>query len=180
MLTARTLVEARTYLSLLAAAAGAAEQGPPATSLIEGREAWTVQSAFGDVAVPYLSEDVSWKIGALYGLGISQLIDAGQWILVAETFASRALEASMSYAGRPDQDRTIVEQNWQFAAEALGEAMKFLPEGAQRLPERVFWSGLGERFAHEHPDRITRAQLVEDYEFYTGALDDFRVLYGEA
>ncbi|WP_280426128.1 hypothetical protein [Nocardia carnea] len=180
MPTARTLVEASTYLSLLAAAGGAADQGPPATSLIEGREAWTVRSAFGDVAVRYLSEDVSRKMGVIYGLGVSQLIDAGQWILIAETFASRALEAGMSYAGQSDQDRTTVEQNWRFAAEALGEAMKFLPEGAHRLPDKAFWSELGERFAHEHPDRVTRAQLVDDYEFYTGALDDFRALYGEA
>ncbi|MFD4440218.1 hypothetical protein ACFWPK_10605 [Nocardia sp. NPDC058519] len=55
-----------------------------------------------------------------------------------------------------------------------------LPEGADRLPAEAFWSDLGEQFAHEQPDRITRAHLVDDYEYYTGTLEDFRQLYGEA
>lgn len=179
MLTARTLAEATTYLSLVAAS-DATRHGPPETSLTEGTDAWTVHSELGDVAVRYQSEDVSRRLGVMYGLGVSQLIDAGQWIMISQTFARRALEADMAYTAQPGQDRTTVELNWQFAAEAVGEAMKFVPEGADRLPEQAFWSELGAQFAREQPDAITRTQLADDYEYYTGTLDDFRQLYGDA
>ncbi|MFC8384899.1 hypothetical protein [Nocardia sp. NPDC057272] len=49
MLTARTLAEATTYLSLVAAS-DVARHGPPETSLTEGTQAWTVHSQLGDVA----------------------------------------------------------------------------------------------------------------------------------
>lgn len=178
MLTARTLAEATTYLSLVAAS-DTARHSRHETSLTEGTEAWTVHSALGDVAVRYQSEDVSRRLGVVYGLGVSQLIDAGQWIMISQTFARRALEADMAYTAQPGQDRATVELNWQFAAEAVGEAMKFLPAGADRLPKEAFWSELGEQFAREQPAGITRAKLVDDYEYYTGTLDDFRQLYGE-
>ncbi|WP_446222068.1 hypothetical protein ACTWPB_19740 [Nocardia sp. IBHARD005] len=179
MLTARTLAEATIYLSLVAAS-DEARHGPPETSLTEGTQAWTLHSELGDVAVRYQSEDVSRRLGRVYGLGVSQLIDAGQWIMISQTFARRALEADMAYTAQPGQDRTTVELNWEFAAETVVEAMKFLPEGAGRLPAEAFWSELGEQFAREQPDRITRAHLVDDYEYYTGTLEDFRQLYGEA
>lgn len=183
MLTARTLAEAQTYLSLMAAAddaPDAAHPGPPETSLTEGEEAWTVRSEFGDIAVPYLSEDAARKLGVWFGLGVSQLVDAGQWILVAGTYARRALEADLAYTGQPGQDRRSVELNWQFATEAIGEALKFLPDGADRLPDVAFWSELGQQVQREQPDRITRAQLTDDQQYYTGTLEDFRALYGES
>jgi hypothetical protein len=183
MLTARTLAEAQTYLSLLAAAddaPDAARPGPPETSLTEGEEAWTVHSELSDLAVPYVSEHAARNLGVIFGLGVSQLVDAGQWILVAGTYARRALDADLAYTGEPGQDRTTVELNWQFAAEAIGEALKFLPEDADRLPDEAFWSDLGVQLQREQPQRITRAQLTDDQEYYTGTLEDFRLLYGES
>ncbi|MGO4615860.1 hypothetical protein AB4305_15945 [Nocardia sp. 2YAB30] len=183
MLTARTLAEAQTYLSLMAAAddaPDATQPGPPETSLTEGEEAWTVHSELGDVEVPYVSEAACRTVGIWFGLGISQLVDAGQWILVSGTYARRAIDADLAYQGQPGQDRGKVELNWQFAAEAVGEAIKFLPEGANRLPDEAFWSEQGEQLRRDQPERITRAQLADDQEYYTGTLEDFRALYGES
>ena len=180
MPTARTLAEAQTYLGLLAAADETADASPPQTSLTEGEHAWTVHSTFGDIEVPYDSEAACRRLGVWFGLGVSPLVDAGQWIMIAGTYARRALDADLVYQGRPEQDRNTVELNWQFAAEAIGEAIKFLPEGADHLPAAAFWSELGEQLRRDEPEQITRAKLADDLEYYTGTLEDFRALYGEA
>jgi hypothetical protein len=101
-LSARTLAEAMTYVSLLQAADDsrtADRSGPPETTLVEGAEAWTVRSDFGDVEVRYASEHASRKLGVRFGLGVSQLIDAGQWILVADTCARRGAGRRLQYTG---------------------------------------------------------------------------------
>ncbi|MHA6623423.1 hypothetical protein [Pseudonocardia sp. DLS-67] len=178
VLTARTLAEADIYVNLGTAADETLSMAPPERAIIEGEQAWTVRTPFGDIAVPYVSEHVARTVGATFGIGVSRLIDAGQWIVVANSFESLALEALMEYTARPGQDPTAVELNWQSATEAIGEAIKFLPEGADRLPERAFWSALGLKLLREDPDHISRARLVDNQEYYAGVLEDFRA-YGQ-
>ncbi len=183
MLTARTLAEAQVYVSLTTAAdqsAPAAEPAPivPGENLAEREEAWTLASAAGDIAIPYASEDAARIVGARFGLGVSQLVDAAQWAVVAATYARRALEADMAYTGGPDQDRDTVELNWEFAAEAVGEALKFLPEGADVAPPEAVWSEFGRQAVAQDPQLVTRAKLTDDLEYYRGTLADFRTLYG--
>jgi hypothetical protein len=183
MLTARTLAEANIYLSVMAAAddaPDAAKPGPPETSLTEGQDAWTVHSDVGEVAVPYSSEDASRTIGARFGLGVSLLVDAGMWVRAAGVYARRALEADLAYTGQPGQDRHEVELNWEFAADAMAEALKFLPDGADELPEQAFWSEFGVRVHEESPELFTRPKLLDDLDYYRGTLEDFRSLYGPA
>ncbi|MFI7663709.1 hypothetical protein [Nocardia sp. NPDC049526] len=179
MPTARTLAEAQIYLSLLAAAENV-DASPPQTSLTEGEHAWTMHSTFGDVEIRYDSEAACRRLDVRFGLGVSPLVDAGQWILISGTFARRALDADLAYQGNPEQDRKTVEMNWQFAADAIDEAIKFLPEGTDRLPASAFWSEQGEQLQRDQPEQITRAQLFDDLEYYTGTLEDFRALYGES
>ncbi|MEV8371239.1 hypothetical protein AB0P21_00780 [Kribbella sp. NPDC056861] len=183
MLTARTLTEAQTYVSLLIAAdetAPATAPAPiePGPNVAEGPDAWTLTTTAGEIAVPYASEDAARKAGARFGLGVSPLVDAAQWVLLAETFARRALAADMAYTGEPDQDRTSVELNWEFAADAVGEALKFVPEGADQVPAAGVWSELGVKALEQNPAMVTRAKLVDDLEYYRGTLEDFRALYG--
>jgi len=72
------------------------------------------------------------------------------------------------------------------ARAANGDVLLFLhadtrlPDGADRLPDEAFWSELGQQLQREQPDRITRAQLTEDQQYYKGTLEDFRALYGES
>jgi hypothetical protein len=182
MLTARTLAEAQVYVSLAMAAdtaAPATEPPPivPGENLTEGEEAWTLASPAGDIAIPYASEDASRMIGARYGLGVSQLVDAAQWAVVAATYARRALEADMAYTGGPDQDRDTVELNWELAADAVTEALKFLPEGAEVVPDEGVWTEFGRQARARNPELVTRGKLTDDLEYYRGTLDDFRALY---
>lgn len=185
MLTARTLAEAQIYVSLMTAAdleVPANEPAPlqPGENLLEGSDGWTLRSSAGELLIPYASEDASRTIGARFGLGVSQLVDAAQWAVVAATFARRALEADMAYTGAPDQDRYAVELNWEFAADAVGEALKFLPDGADEVPDAAVWSEFGAQARRENRHLVTRAKLEDDLEYYRGTLEDFRALYGES
>jgi hypothetical protein len=189
MPTARTLAEGHTYISLMAAADPSdVSHGPsiPATTLTEGAEAWTLSYARGanpiQVEVPYMSEDVARRFGVAFGLGVSQLIDADQWSQVAATYFRRAFDLAFSLAdgvGTPDE-RRLVELNWEYAAEAQGEAVKFLPEGAHEIPPEAFWSELGTQVHTDQPELFTREKVLDDYEYYRGALEDFRSLHGRS
>lgn len=179
MLTARTLAEAEVYLSVLAAGADAPPaDGTPETTRTEGPDGWTVRSALGEVHVPYRSEEAARLVGATFGLGNSLLLDAGDWVQLASVWARRALDADLAYRGDPGQDRAVVEHNWEYARDAIAEALKFLPDGADELPDEAFWTELGLRTHAQDRELFTRAKLTEDYEFYRDTLEDFRSLYG--
>lgn len=183
MLTARTLAEAQVYVSMMTVADESAPATEPAPivaggNAVEGDDAWTVTTTAGEISVPYVSEQAARTIGERFGLGVSQLVDAAQWVLVAETYARRALEADMAYTGGPDQDRTSVELNWEFAADAVSEALKFLPDGEEVVPEAGVWSDLGLQARAQNPQMLFRGKLADDLEYYRGTLDDFRALYG--
>jgi hypothetical protein len=185
MLTARTLAEAQVYVSLMTVADESLPAVKPASfepgaNAVEGEDGWTLTTTVGEIVVPYVTEQAARTVGARFGLGVSQVVDAAQWVLVAETYARRALEADLAYTGQPDQDRYPVELNWEFAADAVGEALKFLPEGAEDVPDVGVWSDLGVRTRALNPQMLTRSKLIDDLQYYRGTLDDFRALYGPA
>ena len=86
----------------------------------------------------------------------------------------------MAYTGGPDQDRYTVELNWEFAADAVSEALKFLPDGADEVPAAAVWTEFGAQAKAQTPHLVTRAKLTDDLEYYRGTLADFRALYGES
>ena len=192
MLTARTLAEAQVYFALMRITGPDAPPLPdgPESTLegtirTEGEEAWTL--SYGteeegriEVAVPYGSEDVARRAGVVFGLGVSPLIDAGQWVMVAQVFAGRAFDRDFSLAGGSGtpQERRLVELDWEYAAEAQGEALKFVPEGAGVLPETAIWSELGQRALAEQPANLVPAKIADDHEYYRATLEDFRMLHG--
>ena len=192
MLTARTLAEAQVYFALMRITGPDAPPLPdqPATTLegttrTEGEQEWTLSYGTEDegrieVAVPYGSEDVSRRAGVIFGLGVSQLVDAGQWVMVAQVYARRAFDRDFSLAGGTGtpQERRLVELDWEYAAEAQGEALKFVPEGANLLPETAIWSELGQRALAEQPADLVPAKIADDHEYYRAMLDDFRMLHG--
>jgi hypothetical protein len=179
MLIARTLVEAQTYLSLaLAADPSATSVEPPeiqpGVNLTEGEDAWTLTSAAGELTVRYASEEAARAVGARFGLGVSELVDAAQWAMVARSYADRALAADLAYEGEAlGTARRLVELNWEFAAEAQYEALKFLPENADRVPDEGVWSEYGRQAVEREPGLLTRAKLNDDREYYEGTLQDF-------
>ncbi|GAA0617373.1 hypothetical protein HPO96_12565 [Kribbella sandramycini] len=180
MLRARSLIEAQVYESVLTAADESVPAVPPpglAGNLAEGETAWTYASTVGEIEIPYAAEDASRKLGVPFGLGVSTIMDAALWVVLSGTFARRALTADMSYTGQPGQDRSVVELNWEYAAYAVREAIKFLPEDADQVPESAVWSEYGRRLLAESPQMLFRAKLFDDLAYYEGTLADFRALY---
>ncbi|GAA4640707.1 hypothetical protein GCM10023196_107310 [Actinoallomurus vinaceus] len=81
----------------------------------------------------------------------SQLVDAGQWLWVAD------LSAEGAAAEDPEEARGTLA----IAIAAVEEILKFMGAEAERVPERAFWSEIGRRVRDQDPARFTRARLVE-------------------
>lgn len=190
MLRARTLIEGHVYINLMIAdlpppdgaaadpvAADTAASADNTTTTV-GEEAWTLAHDVGnqriEVVVPYATEATARAAGLRFGAGVSELIDAGQWLLVAAIYARRALAQDLAYDGSSAQRWDDVVLNWGFAVDAAGEALKFLPELAEELPATAFWSEVGERLQLEDPEQFTRARLHGDLAYYRSNLEEFQ------
>ncbi|MET9272266.1 hypothetical protein [Kribbella sp. NPDC003557] len=188
MLIARTLREADIYVALTRAQAEpepGIELGPApvfevGVNLAEGPDAWTYASPVGEITIPYSSERSATTSGAHWGLGQSQLVDAAEWTRVGQLHWDRGTEADMAYDGEPGQERYYIELNFELAAEAIAEAIKFLPDGADRVPDSAIWTKYGADILADDPNVVTRARLEDDLETYRGTLADFRALYSDS
>jgi hypothetical protein len=173
---ARSLVEAHVYLDVVASG------GSARSSVAETPDGWLVRAGGVEVLVPYEAEQEARRSRATFGTGVSELLDPGQWVLVGATYASRALEGGLFYTADPSADparfHTVVA-DWTYAADAVGEALKFLPDGAGELPPEAFWTQLGRSARDAEPGRFTRAKLESDLAFYRQSLADFRHLHTE-
>ena len=176
---ARSLVEAHVYLDLATSGGeggGAAERAV----LTEEEEGWRVRLDDTEIFVPYVAEAEAREMEATFGTGISELIDPGQWMLLAATYARRALAAAMRYAADPSSGDRYDEivADWRFAADAVEEALKWLPDDADELPPESFWSEMGQEAFAQEPERFTRATMDDDLAYYRAALGDFLRLHG--
>ncbi|MBT2228563.1 hypothetical protein [Nonomuraea sp. NEAU-A123] len=175
----RSLVEAYVYLDLVA------HDGEPGASrratLTREPDGIVVSLGALEILVPYEAEIGAREEGAIFGSGLSELIDPGQWILIAATYTSRALEGALFYAADPSGGHSYenVEADWSFAVGAVEEALKFFPPGAAELPPDTFWTESGRSVAESEPDRLTRRKLESDLALYRRSLDDFRRLHAE-
>ncbi|MEV4475598.1 hypothetical protein [Nonomuraea sp. NPDC049504] len=173
---ARSLVEAHVYLDLTVSG------GSAGAEVIEVPDGWLVRAGGVEVPVSYAGEHAAREARTTFGTGRSELLDAGQWVLIGGTYASRALEGGLFHAACPADPQRVraVETDWTYAADAVAEALKFLPEGAAALPSEAFWTEMGRSAREAEPGRFTRAKLESDLAFYRQSLADFRRLAGSA
>ncbi|MFI6927982.1 hypothetical protein ACIBIZ_49190 [Nonomuraea spiralis] len=173
----RSLVEAYVYIDLVAYDGAPGASG--GATVAQDDEGLRVRLGDVEVLVPYEDESAARETGVTFGTGLSELLDPGQWVLIATTYASRALEEGLFYAVGPADPARFdsVATGWRFAADAVAEALKFFPPGAAELPPDVFWSGLGRAVREDEPERLTRAKLENDLAFYRQSLDDFQRLH---
>jgi hypothetical protein len=85
----------------------------------------------------------------------SQLIDAGEWIWVAETIA----RSIPGHAGLPDTQRARAGFDLRTAAAAIDEAIKFVPPGADAVPAEALCSERGRDLYRADPRRFRRRRL---------------------
>ena len=93
-----------------------------------------------------LPEEISLPVGPDVTFGgpePSELLDPGEWLMVADLAAKGAADAS---------DLTL-------AAAATEEALKFIPEGADQVPPEAIRSVDGQQIYAEDPGRFRRRRL---------------------
>lgn len=92
----------------------------------------------------------------------SQLFDAGEWRLIAD---AGVRDGSAPATGDPAVDGER-KRSFAVAVAALGEVLKFIPAGADAVPESAFWTAHGRAAFDENPKRFRRDSLEEWRETY--------------
>jgi hypothetical protein len=89
------------------------------------------------------------------GTDRSRLLDAGEWMAIAEYYAK------LDPGTFNDLDT---------ARAALEEIIKFLPDGADHVPDDAFWSERGRAVREREPGRFRRARLAAVLDAYRSQL----------
>jgi len=95
--------------------------------------------------------------GTWGGADPSTLIDAGEWMLLAEEHSSGV---PASVATLPPDDRRRARADLAVAIAALAEVAKFIPTGAERPPQGAFFTARGKQAYLAEPGRFTRTRLA--------------------
>jgi hypothetical protein len=186
---ARTLVEAYLYISFTVSAdesrEDVARDYQALTALIEGPTAWTLcfeEPGGGappiEICVRYETEVEARRDELTFGWGVSEVIDAGQWLQISAVYARRALREGLFFATDPTDGEKYqgIVLGWKFARDAVSEAAKFLDDDDE-MPDSAFWTTMGMSARRESPERFTRERLDSDYVFCQTSLDDFLRLH---
>lgn len=81
----------------------------------------------------------------------SELLDAGEWLWVAERTAQAVTSDD------PAESRRVLA----IATAAVEEVVKFIAPGEDEVPAHAFWSDLGRRERDAEPARFTLDRLLE-------------------
>ncbi|GII78352.1 hypothetical protein Sru01_33340 [Sphaerisporangium rufum] len=80
----------------------------------------------------------------------SQLLDAGEWLLVADLTAGNV----------PTGDDAAARQALDIATAAMEEVVKFVPPGERAVPDSAFWSTRGREVRGTDPGRFDLDRLL--------------------
>ncbi|TDD61773.1 hypothetical protein E1263_06160 [Kribbella antibiotica] len=89
------------------------------------------------------------RLGAFGGPEPSELLDAGQWLGLADELASRV----------PVDDQAARTERLKLAAAAVDEVLKFVPVGEDDVPDLAFWTEEGRQVRDQQPGRFRRLRL---------------------
>jgi hypothetical protein len=145
--------------------AGCGRQREFAFRLADRRSAADGDSRYGDGAAP------------------SRLLDAGEWVAVSDFMAATArsmLPADGGFDGYGDEELIGIHELLSSAAAATQESAKFLPAGAERVPDTAIWSDSGRLLLDVYPDRLTRDNLAAEVAQRRQALAAFEDRFADA
>jgi hypothetical protein len=106
----------------------------------------------------------------------SELLDAGEWLWVADTYASR----STDHNDLSEPARRQLRTDLLAARAAVLEVLKFLPTGAGEVPDDAFWTERGRAVRDAEPGRFGRLRLDAARAAYDRMLADLEVSDGGA
>ncbi|MFC7548798.1 hypothetical protein [Plantactinospora sp. GCM10030261] len=99
----------------------------------------------------------------------SELLDAGEWLWVADSYGSVPAEPSEELS---EVRRRHLRTDLMAALAAVDEVLKFLPDDAAEVPDEAFWSERGRRMRVAEPGRFQRFRLAAARQTYQRAVDD--------
>jgi hypothetical protein len=176
---ARTSHEAQVYLDLSVCECGESRFPRTSTTIVlpdgelGSRYTGTCPSCGAErtyvFRLPKISEDVSTEGEIVYGLGSrpSELLDAAQWLWVADRYAVAVPAHPERLEG---QTRRVAKSRLMAATAAVGEAEKFVPDQAERVPDTALWSDLGRQMLAREPGRLDAARMSLRRESYQRVL----------
>jgi hypothetical protein len=94
----------------------------------------------------------------------SQLLDAGEWLWVADLTAGNV----------PPDDPDAAHRALTIARAAVEEVLKFIPDDQDDLPDQAFWSERGTRVRAEEPGRFGRERLMIVRDTYRDLAAEYR------
>lgn len=177
MLLARSVPEARIYMAIVPCACSFRGFDAPSRLVAEG-EGLAVEAsgycpscgaerrfriALGDERVPP---------GELGNAAASVLIDAGQWLAIADDRSAR-VPANLDGLD-PDRKRRARADLGEAIA-ALREVLKFIPVGEDTVPRSAFFTAEGKRVALADPRRLSRIRLEAVFEAWTSLAAQYAV-----
>jgi hypothetical protein len=95
----------------------------------------------------------------------SELLDAGQWLWLADVLAS---DTPADPTGLAADQRRQARIDLLAAASALAEVLKFIPAGADSVPWEALWSSRGRDVYAAEPGRFRRLRLEAVRDTYRG------------
>lgn len=93
----------------------------------------------------------------------SQLLDAGEWLLVADQLAGAVPTDPHRRSGA---ERSQARDRLAAAAAAVDEALKFVPADQAAVPPTGLWSERGDSLYEDDPDRFQVARLIATRDSY--------------
>jgi hypothetical protein len=108
----------------------------------------------------------------------SEIIDAGEWWLIAQLLAEAATVAEDA----AEPERTWLDEDaWEWmdgalsqAVSAVDEVLRFLPTGGSELSDVAFWTPSGSQLWQRSRDEFSAERLFDLREAYGRRLETFR------
>jgi hypothetical protein len=96
----------------------------------------------------------------------SRLIDAGEWLAVADLAAQSSDVDTAAGTATPDGIQLLA-----VATEAMTEILKFIPDDADEVPDSAFWTPEGQRLHRGSRGRFRRRRVALVRDRYRDLLD---------
>jgi hypothetical protein len=171
---ARTPKESHLYIELHACECGERDVKHRSHATGQGEGYWT---SHYDLTCPGCGADrefvfrvPEWPLN-VRGFGgpePSEIIDAGQWLIIADV-AAGSVPAAPSRAPR---ERDEQRESMQLAVEAFEEILKFIPGREPAVPDAAFWTPEGRAERDREPGRFRRPRLEVVLRTYRNILAD--------